>query len=332
LVPVPLPVSIIVPVRNSSRTIEACLQALIDEVPADVREIIVIDNGSTDGTPDLVRRFPVQLHQSAQKWVAATRNEAARLARYDLLAFVDSDCVVQAPWLETLRRLLLEPTVGIVGCKYEIRRGSTWVERAWNAAHGIRRREPHDVEYVPGGNFAMRRAVFESVGGFDEAVETGEDMDLCQRVTTAGLRVVQTADMVCIHLGEPRTLAAIYRRNRWHGRGARLRYPNGRRSPVLLATLAFAASLGVVPASLVAGLRLHTWLLSPLVACPLLVPAVYAGRYARPPKLTHFGQLWPIYTAYFLGRTVALPAVAREAWRRSRTPGAARPAPTPSDS
>jgi hypothetical protein len=164
----------------------------------------------------------------------------------------------------------------------------------------------------------MRRAVFERIQGFDETIETGEDMDLCHRTTAAGYRVVQTSSMVSVHLGEPRTLGAVMRRNRWHGRGARFRYPSGRFSPVLAGTILFAAlTLGSVLAA-IDGLRTHRWVLLTLLVLPAVVPVVYAARYARSPRrVSHFARLVPIYAAYFIGRASVLPVVVRDYWHRA---------------
>lgn len=309
--------TIVVPVRNSMATIGECLQSLVDEVPSEMRQIVVVDNGSTDGTPDVARRYPVELMFSRDRWVAASRNTAARTARHEVLAFVDSDCIVKAGWLATLSDALADRTVGVVGCLYEPREIMTWVEDAWNAAHRCHRSGRHAVEYVPSGNLAIRREVFEALGGFDEALETGEDMDLCQRCSAAGYTVVQDDRMAAVHLGEPKTLVDVFRRNRWHGRGARLRYPNGRWSAVIPATGLFVLSGAASVWALWTSPRPHPALAAALLA-PAIVPAVYAARYARPRRPRAMLRLWAVYLAYFAGRAAALPAVARAGWRRSQ--------------
>lgn len=306
-----VPVSVIVPTRNSGATISACLRSILDVLPADGSEVVVVDGQSSDDTVRLVRDLAVTLVQVPPCFVAHSRNVGVARARHALVLFVDSDCTVDDGWYRAIQETLAAPDIGIVGSRYSLRPTPSWVERAWDRAH---RRSPMpevaDVVYVPGGNLAMRREVFDLVGGFDERVETGEDMDLCTRVKASGHRVVDHVGMTCAHLGEPRTLAAVYRRNRWHGRGTRLRYSDGRLAPILLSTVVFAGTVVAAAWAMVLALFEGPSLLTPLVLSPTLMPAVYAARYARPPRLVHGAQLVAVYGAYFLGRARALPAVA----------------------
>jgi GT2 family glycosyltransferase len=319
------PLSVVVPTRNVAGTIESCLDALVRALPEPERDIVVVDNGSSDDTLVRVRRYPVRVIERRGGFVSASRNAGAQAARHDLVAFIDSDCVVEDGWREALTAALAGPDVGIVGHRHVLRPEATWVERAWDAAHRKPMTDPQaDVVYVPAGNFAARRDVFLDVGGFDETLETGEDPDLCARVAQRGLRIVEVRAMRVAHLGEPRTLGAVFRRERWHGRGARLRYGDGRLAPITIATVAFGVLLLVALAAFAGGLVVDPRFAVAL-ALPLAVPAVYAARYARPPRARQGIRLLAIYTAYFLGRTWALPVVAWRAIarRRARTPGGA---------
>lgn len=311
-----LPVSVVVPTRNSAATIVSCLRSILDVLPPDASEVVVVDGGSTDDTQRLVGALPVTLAKVDPCFVARSRNFGVERTHHPLVLFVDSDCTVDGAWFRAIQETFANQNIGIVGSRYALRPMPSWVETAWDRAH---RRPPepliaHTV-YVPGGNLAVRREVFDLVRGFDERMETGEDADLCARVRESGYWVVDHAQMTCVHHGEPRTLTSVYRRNRWHGRGARLRYSNGRVAPIMLATLAFACGLGVgftsIALAVVGGISPPT----SMVLAPILVPAAYAARYAKPPRLTHVAQLLAVYSAYFLGRACALPAVAERVWR-----------------
>jgi cellulose synthase/poly-beta-1,6-N-acetylglucosamine synthase-like glycosyltransferase len=275
-----------------------------------MREVIVVDNGSTDDTIERVRRFPVRLECIGRSFVSHSRNVGGSLATHDILAFVDSDCVVQPGWLEAALEVLDE-SVGVAGCHYELPADASWVATAWERA----RRSPQaerrkEVRYVPGGNFVLRRDVFRGVGGFDEAIETGEDMDLCGRIAAGGFQIVQSESIRCVHYGEPQTLKAVFRRNAWHGRGARIRYSSGRWCLVTAATGLFAAAIAVGLIGLVGAAITGQWWPSGAILFSAGVPGVYALTYAKPPRLLHATQLFAIYFAYFLGRTKALPVVA----------------------
>jgi GT2 family glycosyltransferase len=314
--------SVIVPTRNVAGTIADCLRGLLEELAGSAFEVIVVDNGSRDATLDIVRTFPVALHVVGPCFVSRSRNEGARAATLPLVAFVDSDCVVQPGWAATVRAVLADAGIGVTGSRHILRADATWVERAWDRAHRKRAEAALvDTVYIPAGNLAARREVFLAVDGFDETLETGEDPDLCARIAAGGRRIVEARDMRCVHLGEPRTLGDVFRRERWHGRGARLHYGDGRLAPITLATAAFGGALAFAAASLVAAIATGVpWLLAGLLA-PAAVPAVYAASYGRgDPR--HTAQLWAIYLAYFLARTAAFPvAVARALERRRAAAG-----------
>jgi GT2 family glycosyltransferase len=310
-------ISVIVTTYNSGRTIEACLQGIINAVPERIREIIVVDNGSVDRTIELVRNFPVKLEQISRGFVSRSRNIGVKLACHELVAFVDSDCIMQDGWSDRVIETLGDVSVGAAGSRYALRERASWVERAWDRAHrGLSFAGHREVRYIPGGNMAMRRDLFLAVGGFDEMLETGEDMDLCARLTANGYRIVETPEIRCVHLGEPRSLAEVFRRNRWHGRGARLWYADGRLAPIMAATLVFAATLSVAGLGVIVAALSRSWWPALAVLGVSVLPVIYAARYAKPPRPVHMVQLSAIYIAYFLGRTAALPVAARRVWLR----------------
>jgi GT2 family glycosyltransferase len=313
-------VTVVVPTRNVAGTIEACLSALLEELAGTPHEIVVADNGSRDATLDLVRRFPVQTVIVPPCFVSRSRNEGARAGSQPIVAFVDSDCVVKPGWSRTIRSVLADPAIGVTGSRHILRDDATWVERAWDRAHRKRSTVPlADTVYIPAGNLAARREVFLGVGGFDETLETGEDPDLCARIAAGGLRIVEAVDTRCVHLGEPRTLGDVFRRERWHGRGTRLRYGDGRLAPIMISTIVFAAAIAIAPIAVAAAIGAgRPWLALGALA-PAAVPALYAARYTKDRDPGHAVQLWAIYLSYFLARVAALPVVAARAWRRWRT-------------
>ncbi len=93
-------ISIIIPVLNGERTIRACLNSILhSDYPGEKREIVVIDNGSTDRTAEIVKTFPVQYLLEARRGVSYARNRGIEASRGGILAFTDSDCVVSRRWL-----------------------------------------------------------------------------------------------------------------------------------------------------------------------------------------------------------------------------------------
>src|ERR671916_681647 len=96
-------VSIVVPVLNGERTLRGCLTSLLRvDYPPDRREILVVDNGSTDRTAEIIQSFPVQYLREEQRGCSAARNRGIQASRGELIASTDADCVVSSGWLREL--------------------------------------------------------------------------------------------------------------------------------------------------------------------------------------------------------------------------------------
>ena len=114
-----LKVSVIVPVKDMAKTVDACLKALLSQ--QSVRydheyEVIVVDDGSSDQSAEVSRRLGVRVHQQENAGPAAARNAGARLARGIILAFTDADCVPDPQWVVNILKAFSNPAVvGIKG-------------------------------------------------------------------------------------------------------------------------------------------------------------------------------------------------------------------------
>lgn len=191
-------VSIVIPVRNRPAQIEACLHSLSQLIyPSEKLEIIVVDDASTDNTPQTVSAFPVRLISLKEnKQASYCRNLAAQKARCDILAFIDSDCLADPLWLQELMPAFKDPSLGAVGGIV----GSYFVESALDRYEqvksslivGLRARRSSESEkffYVPSCNLLARRNLFLKLGGFREDLFVGEDVDFCWRLQDAGHHV-----------------------------------------------------------------------------------------------------------------------------------------------
>jgi Glycosyl transferase family 2 len=211
-------ITVIMPARNAASAIGACLRSInAERLAFGESEVIVVDNGSTDGTPEIAAAAGASVVSLPGLRVSAMRNRAASLARAPLLAFIDADHELGTGWCEAVRDLFTDPSVSAGGAPCHAPPNGTWVQRAYDCLrrHDGRRR---DATWLGSGNFVIRADVFQRLGGFDEALETCEDVDLCRRLLIAGQCLVEEPRLVNIHHGDPRTLGAVFRGELWRGR------------------------------------------------------------------------------------------------------------------
>ena len=184
-------VSIIVIVYNGERTLEDCLQSLMDiEFPRHRLEIIVVDNASTDSTPGIIKQFPVHYVLESRKGRAVARNTGARQARGSIIAFTDADCVVDRMWLTRLVEALENDEEAGATAGPLLSEPRNHVER-YIEYRGIMDQEkmmaggpPFSLPFAMTSNIAIRSQAFKSAGGFDgEKIPiAGEDADFCWRM------------------------------------------------------------------------------------------------------------------------------------------------------
>ena len=211
-------VSFVVPVRNDATRLEVCLRSISRNGHGSDRiEIIVVDNGSTDDSAAVARRFGAAVLRIENARVAELRNQGARRATGDVLAFIDADNEIAAGWVYAALECLRLSNTAVVGALYQPPVDGTWVQRTYGYLRGIPSGQ-HDTDWLGSGNLAVSRTVFESIGGFDTTLETCEDVDFCHRVRALGLRVVSDARLKSIHHGDPRTLREVFSSERWRGR------------------------------------------------------------------------------------------------------------------
>lgn len=208
------PVSIIVPLFNQCEYTAACLGSIAEHTPEHLYEIVLVDNGSTDGTAELLEQLggDVTIIRNEQNLgFSAACNQGAAAARGRYLLFLNNDTVAQEGWLEPLIGVLEEsPDVGMVGSQLLFPDGS--VQHAGvivveDRIKGVRIAPIHalyrsaadsplvtvrrDVSAVTGACMLVRRETFFPFGGFDEEYWNGyEDMELCFQVRAAGWRII----------------------------------------------------------------------------------------------------------------------------------------------
>lgn len=213
-------IAIVVPAWNAlhflSKTLPSMKSAAAKHGEA---VIVVVDNGSTDGTSDFLRRehpdvIAVRTHRQS---IGAARNIGARAVESSIIAFVDADCLMAEDHLIQAERLLNDPEINIAGNSYDLPDEPGWVERVWHSLH----KRPVDgvTRLLPAGNFVIRREVFDALGGFNETLVTGEDAEFCHRLSRAGHYPFASRSIRVAHLGNPKNLKGFFSRNVWHSLG-----------------------------------------------------------------------------------------------------------------
>ncbi len=211
--------SVIVLSWNGAEFLPDCLNHLFRQDYPDF-EVIVVDNGSTDGSPDLVSsQFPAArlIRNERNLGVAAGSNIGLAAASGDVLVLLNQDTRVRPDWLTHLvRGVTSDPGIGIGGCKALFADGQTIqhaggiIRRPLAIADHWGHRQPDDgrwdqqaeVDFVTGAAIAFRRNVLEAIGLLDEGFYPAyyEDADLCTRARQAGYRITYFPRATLIHL------------------------------------------------------------------------------------------------------------------------------------
>lgn len=214
-------ISFVIPVFNDEKNIGRCLRSIRHlHGPEDQYEVLILDNGSTDPTPQIIRELGFEFKVIPGVHVSALRNQGAAMARGTFLAFVDSDVELSPDWIPNGLAGFEDETVVATGCFPAIPVDATWVQKAWDVHQRGRlgKSEPQVIAWLPSMNLIVRRKVFELIGGFNEQLETAEDVDLCYRLGQFG-KILCVPKMEAIHWGEAPDLATFWRKEVWRGIG-----------------------------------------------------------------------------------------------------------------
>ena len=242
--------SVVVLSWNTKEITLACLRALFAETPAHEREVIVVDNGSSDGSADAIAaQFPqVELERNLEnRGYSAGNNQGARLGRGRLLCLLNSDTEVRPGALDRLVDFVSRnPEYGaaaprLVNVDGTVQRAcmrfpglatafffdtfwgkfppGSWVENRYRMTD-FDHVSSRDVDQPPGACFVVGRAEYLELGGLDEGLFLFfNDVDFCRRLNRGGRRIRYVADAEVLHLGGASTsgfekFIVVWHRNR----------------------------------------------------------------------------------------------------------------------
>lgn len=192
-------VSVIVPVHNGERFVTEALQSILGQDYQPL-EVIVVDDGSTDRTLEIVGKYAERVIRVSQPQAgpSAARNHGLKLAAGDFVAFLDADDWWPADALCRLIAPLLSDSMLQLVLGYSRR---VWTDPAYKAKDAGRFGPYPDftVRFPLMGNFIARRSVFAKVGSFDTDLTNGEDTDWFIRVFEAGIPIQHLDEIVHLY-------------------------------------------------------------------------------------------------------------------------------------
>lgn len=267
--------SVVIPCHQGARTLDACLRAALAALPPG-GEIVVVDDGSTDGTGEICARHPVRcVRHDRNRGTSAARNTGWRHSKGDVVAFVDADVVLQP---QALRRLLAAldacpEALGANGLYALARAPDLPSDFATLSIHHQHRRHGPKVASTFTALCALRRSTLEQMGGWDERFGSRYADDVNTRFVLPEDAILLVEEAQGEHLKRISTRGLLKHRFNvgWHFVGALRVHRTPRR-----AILALRYPLNTA----LAGLVLLT-LPTPAVLLPVLAFPVVNARFAR---------------------------------------------------
>ncbi|MEJ2366620.1 MAG: glycosyltransferase, partial [Deltaproteobacteria bacterium] len=209
-------VSVVIPAFNEGENLVDTVHCILNNSAQQDLEVIVVDDGSTDGSGDRVERTFVEdgrvsVVRGVEQGVAGARNLGASGATGEVLVFLDGHCYTPPGCIASLTAILENPEVGMVGPAFASLGhgkgprglGVTWrdcsLEIQWLPQQG---KTPYPVPLLIGACQAMRREDFGTLGRYDQGMTRwgSEDLEMCLRVWLMGYRVLVQPQTVVFHL------------------------------------------------------------------------------------------------------------------------------------
>ena len=217
-------ISVVICSRNGSLTIRECLEGLMD-LNYPFYEVIVINDGSTDATPQIASEYDVKLISTVNQGLSAARNLGASVAKGDIVSYIDDDAIPDPDWLLFLATFFINTPCAAVGGPNIAPNDVTLIAECVDHSPGSPSHvlfTDMEAEHIPGCNFSIRRKALQELGGFDSQFRTaGDDVDLCWRITEAGWKIgFSPGAMVWHH--RRRTIKSYWRQQYGYGKAEAL--------------------------------------------------------------------------------------------------------------
>lgn len=196
-------ISLYIPCYNASKTIGACLEHLLNQTVKPT-EILVVDDGSTDNTVEIAKKYPVRIIRHTKNLgLAMARNTGVQNAKYEFVASIDADCLATSTWLEELiKGFKQKEIVGICGKLLE--KYNLTIANRWRASHMKQHwgEEPIlNPRFLFGSNTIFRKSALVAVGLYNPTYTTNyEDVDISIRLKNKGFQLFYQPSALVYHV------------------------------------------------------------------------------------------------------------------------------------
>jgi glycosyltransferase involved in cell wall biosynthesis len=226
-------ISVVIPVLDEARRLPRTLDALAAQVEVAAFEVLVVDNGSTDGTPEVAAGHPLRptVLREPTRGPYAARNAGIASAQGEVVALTDADCRPDPGWLAAGLGAIAAGADLVGGTIVQVtsERPTLW-ERYDRATYLRQDRFVEDQGFAATANLFVRSEVFDAVGPFRPELVASGDLELCWRAREAGFRLVHEPQAIVRH--DPRTtLRTTWALHRKLGSGFAELARAGRRGP-----------------------------------------------------------------------------------------------------
>ena len=193
--------SVVIPAYNETAHLGNLIESIRHNLYDLDLEIIVVDNGSTDDTAELAQQAGTHLVKIPKDSISKARNIGAATAAADVIAFIDADVRLTRSWAVTMKQRYPEirDHYMITGSRYMIPENPSNLDKYW-----FEPLSEKEVTYINGGNLILSKTSFDKIGGFDEALSTGEDFEFCVRGRNRGAQINIDRELQSIHDGFPK--------------------------------------------------------------------------------------------------------------------------------
>jgi len=215
-------VSVVIPVLNGEATLGNLLAALKNQAGAGAFEIVVVDNGSADRTMDIARASGAIVLQQPVRGPSAARNLGLNHVRAEIVVFTDSDTIPSRRWLAALLAAFADPDVIIATGPILGWKPASAAERYSSARASFSRKytaEHPRHPFAMGMNLAVRHENASAIGGWDESMTSGEDVDFCFRLRLRFGNAIRFVEQAVLFHQHRCSDEALWRQARWYGAG-----------------------------------------------------------------------------------------------------------------